>query len=281
MNWIFKLSLMLIASFIPYSIKKKFNILSLGKRDLVQTERYVLRYLNFLSADLKEKYLSEDEGLNILEFGPGENIFLSVHAWKHNNKVFFLDDGNYINFDFEMIIDFAKLIEMPTEKLNKLENIKNFDDLMYLTGCCFLSNGTQDLNFLKNNGYFFDLIFSTSVLEHVNKEDLQSVLDIFGEIAAQEQLHLVDFRDHITGFLNSHRIPQKIWHSFLFRKAQFHTNRILLPELISFFRKNSTRIEIPFFDTWKEEDLKYLKHISKKDERNFYRYAMIKVIKTS
>ena len=28
----------------------------------------------------------------------------------------------------------------------------------------------------------------------------KSVLDIFGEIVEQEQLHLVDFRDHITGF---------------------------------------------------------------------------------
>ena len=86
-----------------------------------------------------------------------------------------MDDGNYTNFDFEMIFDFAKLIEMPKEKLNKLENIKNIDDLMNLTGCSFLSNGTQDLNFLKDNEYLFDLIFSTSVLEHVNKEDLQSV----------------------------------------------------------------------------------------------------------
>ena len=279
MNWILKLSLMTIASFIPYSIKRELNILRLGRRDLVQTERYVLRYLNFLSPDVKEKYLSEDLDLNILEFGPGENIFLSIHAWKYNNKVFFLDDGNYTNFNFDMVFDFAKLIEMPIDKLKKLEKIKNIDDLMNLTGSRFLSNGTQDLNFLKDNGYFFDLIFSTSVLEHINKEDLKSVIDIFGEIVELEQLHLVDFRDHITGFLNSHKIPKKIWHSFLFRKAEFHTNRILLPELIRFFKKKSTRIEIPFFDIWREEDLKYLKHISRKDERNFYRYAMIKVIK--
>ena len=191
---------MLVASLIPYSIRRNLNILRLGKRNLTQSLRYVERYLNFLSPDLKEKYLNEDLVLNILEFGPGENLFLTLHAWKYNNKVCFLDEGNYINFNLEMILNFAKLIEMPAEKLNQLENIKNINDLISLTGSSFYFNGVQDLNFLNNNGYFFDLIFSTSVLEHVNKEDLKRVVHLFGEIVEHEQLHLVDFRDPLRVF---------------------------------------------------------------------------------
>ena len=85
-----------------------------------------------------------------------------------------------------------------------------------------------------------DYIFSHSVMEHIRKYELDSLIrEMFRVLKPNGVIsHNINYKDHLGESLNNLRFSEKLWESNLFANSGFYTNRVPALEMHNLFKRN-------------------------------------------
>jgi len=194
----------------------------------------------------------------ILEIGPGDSISTGIIAWSMGaEKSILIDNGNYATKD---IIKYKKLIQILKnsgyEKVKKIEECDNFNELLKTANIIYLNKGLDSLRELESNS--IDFCFSQAVLEHIFLKDFEDYISELYRVQKSGGLssHQVDLKDHLGKSLNSLRFSTVIWESNLFKRSGFYTNRLRCYQLKNIFQMSGFDILKIQLTKWKKIPIK-------------------------
>tara|TARA_X000000950_G_C13801408_1_gene613683 strand:- start:203 stop:1075 length:873 start_codon:yes stop_codon:yes gene_type:complete len=196
-------------------------------------ERYLL---------IARKYVHIEKDYTCLEVGPGDSIITSLAAKKHGAGQYLLVDTKknaYTNLNHLINISLEMKIEHNNyNKLNSIEDFLKYNNIEYKT------EGMKSYNEISDSSV--DLIWSKSVIEHIHADQIENVFKEFHRILKHNSVavHSIDFRDHLSGSINSLRFNKSIWESYLFKNSGFYTNRLRPSQVISLLSKNGFEVSI-------------------------------------
>ena len=126
----------------------------------------------------------------------------------------------------------------------------SFEDILRICNAEYLTNGVSSLRQIASGS--IDFVWSHSVLEHVRKNELGTVLQELKRILKPGSLssHNIDFQDHLDGALNNLRFSERVWESSLFSKSGFYTNRIPAVTMHCMFKAAGFEIKEEAFGRW-------------------------------
>ena len=227
------LSFKIIAYSLPikYSFRKNF----FGRNGRMDNINYCKKVFKKHVIDLKVSNESE----NLLEIGPGDSCYTIILALKNKFKHITLIDKNT-----DEIINSIKNLSLMNLKVKSNFSSDNLTKLIV--------NGEKKLIEVKIIKEDFksipepletkyDLIFSNAVLQHMDRNQINNLLEFCKKISNPNCIysHQIRFTDHITGKKQSfehYNCPKIIWDSNIFKKFPFWTNRIYLEEYIKIFK---------------------------------------------
>lgn len=233
----FKFYLFLLFKIIAYSIPLKYSIRKnfFGRNGRMDNLNYCKKIFKKHVIDLKvsNKYQ------NLLEIGSGDSCYTIILAIKNKFKHITLIDKNtdeIINTIQNLrLMNFKVQLNYSSNNLTKLI-VKGNEELI-------------DVNIIKedfkstpqNLETKYDLIFSNAVLQHMDKIQLNNLLEFCNKISSPYCIysHQIRFTDHITGRNQSfdhYNCPKIIWESKFLKTFPFWTNRIYLDEYIKIFK---------------------------------------------
>ena len=133
---------------------------------------------------------------------------------------------------------------------------RSFEDLLQFYNGTYLKFGLKSLERIEDNS--IDYIFSHSVMEHIRKYELDSLIrEMFRVLKPNGVIsHNINYKDHLGESLNNLRFSEKLWESNLFANSGFYTNRVPALEMHNLFKKNGFDLVKEYFGQWENLPLK-------------------------
>ena len=247
--WLLKIIAKIILSRIPmmYQIWQRLGLFRHGKMDnaeyAIETFMFHIKNCNFYN---------KQNGLTILEIGPGDSVASALIAKSINSKCILIDTGNFLSNNLNDYKNLAeKLVKLGFSPPD-LSHAECIQDILNVCDAQYYTDGLKSLKNLDSDS--IDMIFSQAVLEHVR-------LDIFDETIAElrrvlksngTSSHEIDLKDHLGFSLNNLRFSKNLWESNLFSNSGFYTNRLRYSEIINIFKKNNFKVNIIRQKKWNE-----------------------------
>ena len=247
--WALKIILKIIFSRlnIPYSLWKKFNIFKHGQMESFEYSKKIFE-LHFKEM-LKVKKIDNPV---IMEIGPGDSLFSMVYSRKYSEeKFYFLDVNDFASKDLNLYFKLQKKLEKENyfSKKKKIK-IESFEALLKNYNTKYLISGIESLKTIEDLS--IDYIFSHSVMEHIRKNELNTLIEEMYRILKPNGVisHNINYKDHLGESLNNLRFSEKIWESNLFAKSGFYTNRVPAVEMHEYFKKGGFNLVQEDFGRW-------------------------------
>jgi hypothetical protein len=224
----FIVKVFLLSIYIP---NKAFNKIGLFKHGAMDQDSYVDHIWKIHFIDLQKQFsISRDRFF--LEIGPGDSLKSSIKAYKNGFKnISLIDKGNYA-------IDYIKIKNFFNENCfkNGMDLEKDIKKFNYLT------NGTKSFSKIPNASVSF--IFSNSVLQHFDKNEVDFVIENLYRISSLDCIHshVIDLKDMINRSHLHHKCPDSIWESKFFKKFLVYTNRLNAADWLGLFEKYGFKI---------------------------------------
>ena len=226
---------------VPYALWKKIGLFELGEiYEPGQTLENFLKHAGTAAVLDRKSGIAKlkgcGSGYTFLELGPGDALFNVVVAKSLGaSKSYLIDVGYYAN---AAMSSYAALIDYLATQGFPLPANRHWEDVTELLQDCqadYLTEGLSSLAGLPPNSV--DYAFSSSVLEHIEKEDFVAFISALHRAMKTNgvSFHSVDLKDHLGGKLNNLRFNDATWESSLFRKSGFYTNRIRFHEMLAIF----------------------------------------------
>tara|TARA_Y100000768_G_scaffold164342_1_gene122955 strand:+ start:1460 stop:2329 length:870 start_codon:yes stop_codon:yes gene_type:complete len=241
--WWLKIFVKIILSRLPikYSTWRSISLFCHSASNVNESAtalKIIERYLT-----IARQYISLDKSYNCLELGPGDSIITSLAAKKHGASQYWLVDTNkFARTDLKHLVDISLDMGIVHKNLNMF---RTTDDFLKYNKIEYKTDGIR--SYVEMPDSSIDLIWSKSVLEHIHLEKFESTLKELHRVlkSSSVSVHSIDFRDHLSGGINSLRFSKNIWESYLFRNSGFYTNRLRPSQMINLFSKN--RFEVSIF----------------------------------
>jgi SAM-dependent methyltransferase len=248
MKWALKIvAKLLIARLpIPHAYWKSIGVFRHGPMDSVE---YPLKIFNL---HLQRAY---PRGLRprsvILELGPGDSIASAIVSCAYGVACTYLVD---VESFASTNLAFYQLLtsHMKRQGMNApdLTGADSLDDVLHICNAKYLTDGISSLRQIPSSSV--DFVWSHSVLEHVRKNELETLLLELKRVLkpGAPASHNIDFQDHLDGALNNLRFSERIWESPLFAKSGFYTNRIPAITMHNMFKTAGFEIRQEGFGKW-------------------------------
>ena len=249
--WLLKIVLKIIFSRlnIPYSLWKKINIFKHGQMESFEYSRKIFEG-HF--RDMNE--VNKIDNPVIMEIGPGDSLFSMIYSRKYSKeKFYFLDVGDFASKNLNLYFNLQKILEKENYFSHKLKRpFKSFENILNFYNSKYLISGLKSLRKVEDNS--IDYIFSHSVMEHVRKYELKTLIEEMHRILKPNGVisHNVNYKDHLGESLNNLRFSEKIWESNLFAKSGFYTNRIPAKEMHQYFKKGGFDLVQEDYGRWEK-----------------------------
>ncbi len=247
--WALKIILKIIFSRlnIPYSLWKKFNIFKHGQMESFEYSKKIFE-LHFKEM-LKVKKIDNPV---IMEIGPGDSLFSMVYSRKYSEeKFYFLDVNDFASKDLNLYFKLQKKLEKENYFFKKKKRkLESFEALLKNYNTKYLISGIESLKTIEDLS--IDYIFSHSVMEHIRKNELNTLIEEMYRILKPNGVisHNINYKDHLGESLNNLRFSEKIWESNLFAKSGFYTNRVPAVEMHEYFKKGGFNLVQEDFGRW-------------------------------
>jgi SAM-dependent methyltransferase len=248
MRWALKIvaKLLLARLPVPYAFWKSVGVFRHGRMDSVD---YPLKIFNL---HLQRAY---PEGLPpqsvILELGPGDSIASAVIGCVYGvARTYLVDTGSFASKDLAFYKSLAADLENMGLNAPNLSGAASFGDVLHICHAEYLTEGISSLREIATGS--IDFVWSHSVLEHVRKNELETVIQELKRVLRPNALssHNIDFQDHLDGALNNLRFSDRLWESSFFAKSGFYTNRIPAVTLHGMFETAGFEIRQQGFGEW-------------------------------
>ena len=254
---------------IPYSFWKRFNIFRHGQMESFEYSRNIFQG-HF--RDMNE--VNKIHNPVIMELGPGDSLLSMVYSRKFSKeKFYFLDVSDFASKDLDLYSKLQKKLEKDNYFSYKLKRpFDSFENLLNFYNAKYLTSGLKSLR--KVEDHSIDYIFSHSVLEHVRKYELNTLIEEMHRVLKPNGVisHNVNYKDHLGESLNNLRFSEKIWESNLFAKSGFYTNRIPAIEMHQYFKKGGFNLVQEDYGRW--EKLPISRSALSKEFRKFTDYEL-------
>ena len=167
---------------------------------------------------------------NVFELGPGGTDYAIVQASKLGLLKYDQVDSIAIREEVRNCKE-KKFIEANKKFLKKALLAKEEDRYRYF------SDGLKSVQAMPPSHY--DFVYSNSVLQHVNIEEVNSLIDLFFALSKNGCVHshFIDLRDCFSGGINSFRFSNEFWHSGLIKNSGFYTNRLDARSWLNLFQE--------------------------------------------
>jgi hypothetical protein len=176
------------------------------------------------------------KGFVALELGPGDSLssVLFTHA-VGGSFCYLIDVDMNATRKVARYLQMANYLGSQGLSVPNLSNCKSLEDVLSTCRGSYGTSGFKSLQKIPSESA--DFIFSTAVLEHVEKNQVYSTLKELHRICKKDGIcvHVVDLRDHLSGSLNHLKIPESLWET-TGMNANF-INRLLYPDFIALFKK--------------------------------------------
>ena len=254
-SWWVKLGLKIFLSklSLPYAFWRRVGLFRHGDMDdpyrAIQTfEKYYSKALSFskLPADFSS-----------LELGPGDSVLSGVVARAYGaRRVWLVDTGVFADTSIESCSVVANALQNHGKALPSFKEAKSVGDVLHLLDIAYLTEGTESLR--KMPAASIDFFWSQVVLEHVLRDELPEFLSNLRRVVKPDAIgvHTIDFRDHLSGGLNSLRFSEERWESDCFRNAGFYTNRLRPREVLAMFAAAGFSIKVLAETRWPQMPIK-------------------------
>ena len=190
----------------------------------------------------------------IMEIGPGDSLFSMVYSRIYTKeKFYFLDVNDFASRNLNLYFKLQKNLEKEKPNLKILKKpFKDFDDLLCFYNAEYLTSGIESLKKIEDNSV--DYIFSHSVIEHVRKYELDSLIDQMYRVLRPKGVisHNINYKDHLDESLNNLRFSENLWESNFFARSGFYTNRLPAVEIHSLFKKKGFKLTYENFGKWEK-----------------------------
>tara|TARA_B100000401_G_C52712076_1_gene674326 strand:+ start:191 stop:1042 length:852 start_codon:yes stop_codon:yes gene_type:complete len=232
---------------IPYSFWKKINIFKHGQMESFDYSRKIFEghYKDMNQINVIDNPV-------IMEIGPGDSLFSMVYSRKYSNeKFYFLDVNDFATKNLSLYYGLHNSLIKEDYLTKKLEApFATFEDVLNFYNASYLTSSLDSLRTLDDNS--IDYIFSHSVLEHVRKYELNSIVREIYRILKPNGVisHNINYKDHLDESLNNLRFSEKIWESNIFAESGFYTNRIPAIEMHKMFKENRFKLVKEYFGKW-------------------------------
>ena len=233
---------------VPYSFWRSMNLFRHGNMDSVE---YAVKIF-----DLHAKR-AFPEGLPpkavILELGPGDSLTSALIGFGSGAATTYLVDvGPFAQKNISLYRAAAKKLSERFPLVSQLTATESFSSFLSDCKAEYLTEGLNSLQKIPTNSV--DFVWSHSVLEHVRKDELESVLSEIRRILKQGGLasHNIDYQDHLDRSLNNLRFSEQVWESDLMCRSGFYTNRVPAIQLHQMFKNAGFEILHEEFGAWPE-----------------------------
>ncbi len=193
-------------------------------------------------------------GFSYLELGPGDSLATAIVARARGAEGGWLvDAGAYASRSPEVYRALIARLEGPetAELLAPFSLCNSADELLNAAGCTYGEDGLESLKQIPDGS--IDFIFSHATLEHIALGDFAATCRQFYRIQKPggHGSHLIDFKDHLGGSLQSLRFSHGLWEAPWFaRHSGFYTNRLRLSQMIKQFEDAGFTVEVVSRDCW-------------------------------
>jgi len=248
MKWALKIIAKLIIARlpVPYSF---WRSISLFRHGCMDSTGYPVK---IFSLHLKRAFPDRlPSGAIILELGPGDSVASALLGYANGaSKTYLVDVGNFVRKDVVFYQTLAAEISNTGLHSPDLSSAMTIDDILEASNARYLTDGLASLRTIPSRSV--DYIWSHSVLEHVRKEELASVLAELQRILkpGSRSSHNVDYQDHLAHSLNNLRFSEQLWESSLFANSGFYTNRVPAIQLHKMLQEAGFKILHEEFGKW-------------------------------
>tara|TARA_B100000780_G_C21126453_1_gene457209 strand:- start:5049 stop:5885 length:837 start_codon:yes stop_codon:yes gene_type:complete len=240
-NWWLRLCLKIaiLSLRLPYSFFQRIGIFRHGAMD---RKDYVEQMWKLHFIDINELHIIDNTG-SFLELGPGDSISSARKA-------------KSAGFNHSILIDtdaFASDSEEIFRDLSDSNRTLDLKDSKNHYKCEYLTEGKKSLETLNEGKLSF--AFSNSVLQHVNLEEVKSVLNELYRISGKGcmQSHIIDLRDMICRSSYHYDCPSYLWEAKFFQKFPIYTNRLRCFEWIESFTKAGFElVDVKIYDDFEQ-----------------------------
>ena len=248
MKWALKMIAKLFIARLPvsYNFWKSVNLFQHGRMDTID---YPIKIFKMhTDRAYPQGFPSQPV---ILELGPGDSIASAIIGCSFGVKhIYLVDIGRFANKDVSFYQSVAADLKEKGLNAPNLSKAISFEEILGICNAEYLTDGISSLRLIPNNSV--DFIWSHSVLEHVRKSELESVLRELKRISkpGSYSSHNIDFQDHLDHALNSLRFSEVFWESSLVYKSGFYTNRIPAIVMHNMFKQAGFLVEKEGFGQW-------------------------------
>lgn len=187
----------------------------------------------------------------VLELGPGDSVASAIIGYAYGAKrTYLVDVEDFASKEVAFYQALAADVQRRAMHVPDLSNATSFEEILCACRAEYLTGGISSLSQLPTGS--IDFAWSHSVLEHVRKHELETVLKELKRILKPGALssHNIDFQDHLDGALNNLRFSESVWESSLFAESGFYTNRIPAITMHEMFKAAGFTIKQEAFGRW-------------------------------
>jgi len=207
---------------------------------------YYKLYSQYLKLAGKAKINLENS--KILEIGSGSSFGAAIFFTRHNiDSWVSIDKYNEINSASEITKANEFLRKYPAKKYKRFFIYNKEKIINFTNNLLFLKKDILNINLPKNH---FDVVFSNVVLEHIEKEDVETVIKNIkrGLKSGGKCISVIDLGDHfnVLNPFNFYKYSEKEWHN-LTSNTIMYTNRLRAVDFIELFEKNGFKLVVSDF----------------------------------
>ena len=181
----------------------------------------------------------------ILELGPGDSLYSALLGFRAGAaRTWLVDVGPFATPDIALYGRAAEQYGLAHRDWASIEEM-----LAEVRGE-YRTKGIESLREIPDGSV--DFIWSHAVLEHVRRAEFAATARELARILRRggRMSHLVDFKDHLGGALNSLRFSEARWEGDLLSSSGFYTNRLRLSEVQRLFEEAGFAVTIHTRNQW-------------------------------
>lgn len=248
MKWALKMVAKLVIARLPlpYAFWKSIGVFRHGRMD---TADYPVKIFNLHVNRAFPQGMPP--GLVVLELGPGDSIASALLGFASGVRhTYLVDAGNFARKDVTFYRFLAADMASRGLPMPDIATARSFQDILKLCNAEYLTEGVSGLRHIPSASV--DFVWSHSVLEHVRKHELATLLVELRRILKPGALasHNIDFQDHLDAALNNLRFSEHCWESPLFANSGFYTNRIPAVRMHAMFKEAGFEILREAYGKW-------------------------------